>query len=180
MIPRSLLILCSIASAVATGSCTDGGIYYPPVGTSFVTVNTKVGMPYNVTTPDGIVALVPIVTGNITGQFNGHLIPNLSAETERLLNSNTGTYSSVETRWVFENDKGDRILADMKGLTTYSADALHGFGTAYLYTEVKEFYWVNWEYFLIEWQGTFNTGDAKFEFFQVATGGRKDGQPIPT
>ena len=33
---------------------------------------------------------------------------------------------------MFENDKGDRILADMKGLTTYSAAALHGFGTAYV------------------------------------------------
>lgn len=92
MLPRSLLLLCSIASAVATGACTDG-IYNPPVGKSFVTVNTKVGMPYNVTTPDGIVAMVPIATGDISGQFNGHLVENLSAETERLLNSKTGTYS---------------------------------------------------------------------------------------
>lgn len=86
----------------------------------------------------------------------------------------------------------------MRGLTTYSAAALHGFGTAYvlpspektdfssslivdsyLSTEVAEFYWVNWELFLVEWQGTFTTGDAKFEFFQITTGGRKDGQPIP-
>ncbi|OBT82617.1 hypothetical protein VE02_07969 [Pseudogymnoascus sp. 03VT05] len=179
MLPRSLLFLCSIATALATGECTNG-IYNPPVGKSFMTVNTKVGMPYNVTTPNGIVAMVPILTGDISGQFNGNLIANLSAETERLLNSKNGTYSTVETRWVFDNDKGDRILADMKGLTTYSAAALHGFGTAYLSTEVEEFYWVNWELFLIEWQGSFNTGDAKFEFFQISTGGRKDGQPIPS
>lgn len=92
MLPRSLLFLCSIASALATGACTDG-IYYPPVGKSFVTVDAIVGLPYNVTTPAEIAAMVPFVSGNVTGQFNGRLIPNLSAETERLLDSKNGTYS---------------------------------------------------------------------------------------
>ena len=47
-----------------------------------------------------------------------------------------------------------------------------------LATEAEEFYWVNSASFLIEWQGDFNTGKAQFEFFQITTGGRIDGQPI--
>lgn len=92
MLPRSLVLVCSIASAIATGACGNG-IYNQPVATSFVTIGITVGQPYNITTPDGIVAMVPIRSGNITGQFNGHLVENVSSETERILNSTSGVYS---------------------------------------------------------------------------------------
>lgn len=38
---------------------------------------------------------------------------------------------------------------------------------------------MNWAAFLIEWEGNFNTGLSQFEFFKLASGGRKDGKPIP-
>lgn len=46
-------------------------------------------------------------------------------------------------------------------------------------TDVPAWEWVNWATFLIEWEGSFNTGRAKFEFFHITTGGRRDGKPIP-
>lgn len=89
---RLLVFLCSIASALATGACSDG-VYNPPVSKSFVTVAITVGFPFNVTTPQGIVAVIPIRSGDVCGQFNGHLIGNASSVTERLLTSKNGTYS---------------------------------------------------------------------------------------
>lgn len=46
-------------------------------------------------------------------------------------------------------------------------------------TTVPEYDWVNWATFLVEWEGLFNTGRVSFEIFEVKTGGRRDGKPIP-
>ncbi|EHK25851.1 uncharacterized protein TRIVIDRAFT_32329 [Trichoderma virens Gv29-8] len=177
MIPRLLIFISSAATVLTTGACGTG-IYHSPIAQSFVTIDLQVGFPVNTTTPGGVVGSVPIRGGSISGQFNGHLVSNISSEIEHVLPLTSGEYTSVSSQWIFENEMNEHILTTLSGLTTYTNNALHGLGTAVLATEIKEFYWVNSASFLIEWQGDFNTGKAQFEFFQITTGGRVDGQPI--
>ncbi|KAL6786383.1 hypothetical protein J3E68DRAFT_432936 [Trichoderma sp. SZMC 28012] len=177
MFPRLLILIGSAATVLATGACGTG-IYHSPIAKSFVTIDLLVNIPVNTTTPEGVVGSVGIRGGTINGQFNGHLVANISSEVEHVLPLTNGEFTSVSSQWIFENDKNEHILATLSGLTTYANNALHGFGNAILATEAKDFYWVNSATFLIEWQGDFNTGKAQFEFFQITTGGRLDGQPI--
>ncbi|KAL7949258.1 hypothetical protein V8C42DRAFT_361839 [Trichoderma barbatum] len=152
MFPRLLIFISSAATVLATGACGTG-IYHSPIAKSFVTIDLLVGLPVNTTTPESIVSSVPI-------------------------RRNIDKFKSVSSQWIFENDKSEHILVTLAGITTYANNALHRFGNAVLATEAQGFYWVNSATFLIEWQGDFNTGKAQFEFFQIATSGRVDGQPI--
>ncbi|KKP00484.1 hypothetical protein THAR02_07397 [Trichoderma harzianum] len=169
MFPRLLILIGSAATVLATGACGTG-IYHSPIAKSFVTIDLLVNIPVNTATPEGVAGSVGIRGGSITGQFIGHLVSNISSEVEHVL--------PLTSEWIFENDKNEHSLATLSGLTTYANNALHGFGNAILTTEAKDFYWVNSATCLIEWQGDFNTGKAQFEFFQITTGGRLDGQPI--
>lgn len=46
-------------------------------------------------------------------------------------------------------------------------------------TDNKKWDWVNWAFFLVEWQSTFATGTAEFQISEIKSGGRRDGKPIP-
>ncbi|KAA8645635.1 hypothetical protein EYZ11_003470 [Aspergillus tanneri] len=172
---RLLGLACLVANVLATD-----GIYKQPKVESFAAIDMVVSLPANTTTPGGMISKVPIVSGNITGRFNGHLVQNISTSNEAMvpLPLTEGEFSQSDADLIFENDNGDRIFASLRGLTTYANMALHGFGSALLRTDVKEFFWVNKEVFLVEWDAHFNTGLAQFEFSTITTGGRKDGQPI--
>ncbi|KAA8645238.1 hypothetical protein EYZ11_012807 [Aspergillus tanneri] len=164
---------CFVATVLATG-----GIYNQPKVESFVAIDMRVSIPINTTIPGGIVAKVPIVSGDLSGRFNGHLVQNISTSNEAMLPLTEGEHSESNGDLIFENDKGERIFASLRGLTSYANMALHGFGSALLKTDIEEFYWVNKEVFLVEWEGNFNTGLAQFELSTLTTGGRKDNQTI--
>ncbi|KAK3187469.1 hypothetical protein K4F52_003816 [Lecanicillium sp. MT-2017a] len=68
------------------------------------------------------------------------------------------------TELIFENEKGGANPCT---------------NASNLQTNVEEWDWVNWATFIVEWQGSFNTGKATFELMHVTTGGRRDGKPIP-
>lgn len=91
MFPRLLIFIGSAATVLATGACGTG-IYHSPVAKSFVTIDLLVGLPVNTTTPEGIIASVPICGGITNGQFNGHLISNISSEIEHILPFTSGEY----------------------------------------------------------------------------------------
>lgn len=46
-------------------------------------------------------------------------------------------------------------------------------------TDNEKYDWVNWAFFIVEWQAAFATGQAEFQISEVKTGGRRDGKPIP-
>ncbi|KAE8372269.1 hypothetical protein BDV26DRAFT_298019 [Aspergillus bertholletiae] len=173
MSPLFLGLACLVANALATG-----GIYKQPIVESFVAIDMYVSLPVNTTTPAGIVSKVPIVSGAITGGFNGQLVQNISTSNEAMLPLTGGEYSSSDSNLILENDQGGRIFASLRGLTTYANMALHGFGSAFLATDLEEFYWVNGEVFLVEWEGNFMTGLAQFQLSTITSGGRKDNQTI--
>jgi hypothetical protein len=148
MYTSTIFLLGCVASAFAGPACASG-IFKQPKAKSFLTIDMVVGLPVNVSTHDGITAMVPIVSGDLKGQFNGHLVPNLTSETERILPGSNGANSvsadglarypnfdpsnisqNVRTELMFENDREERILAKMQGTTTYANNALHGFGYA--------------------------------------------------
>lgn len=92
---QSKFILCLTSVASILGKACGKGIYHTPKAESFATVNIQVGYPVNTTTPDGIVGMFPVLSGNITGKFTGRLVPSLSSTTERILNSSpsSGVFS---------------------------------------------------------------------------------------
>ncbi|KAH8654202.1 hypothetical protein BGZ61DRAFT_524296 [Ilyonectria robusta] len=173
MLSRLLIFTCFLASALATDR-----IFNRPKGKSFITIDYRVGWPLNTTTPGGIIAMVPVWGGDIKGQFNGHIVENITSSYEKALPSTSGEYTSYENQLLFENDSGQRILAKVTGTTTYGNMALHGFGYATLLTDIDDLDWINYEMFIAEWQADFQTGTAEIEIFSITTGGRKDGKPI--
>ncbi|KAK2609207.1 hypothetical protein QQS21_002289 [Conoideocrella luteorostrata] len=180
-----LSLFWTLAAAAATPVSATSGIYKSPQAKSFITVRVHVGLPVNTTTPDGPVGLFRTADGNVTGQFTGRLAPNLSTVVERILPGSSGAHSTVFTNWVLESNakspanQPERILARLEGLTTYANNALHGFGSVRLSTDIEHLKWINWATFLIEWEGQFNTGIAAFEIFHITSGGRLDGKKIP-
>jgi hypothetical protein len=91
MLFKSLLFA---VCAVATASCTTHGTFKSPKSESFVTIELYLDRSVNLTTPDGAAALVPIRGGEIKGQFNGFVVQNLTASTERVkFDSEGGEYS---------------------------------------------------------------------------------------
>ncbi|OJD12600.1 hypothetical protein ACJ73_09323 [Blastomyces percursus] len=174
MLRKFLILLCySAAGALATK-----GVFNPPKGTSFLTIDYRVGFPMNVTTLDGEVAAVPIVSGTIKGRFNGHIVQNVSSSLEGELESDRGVFTSFDARYLFENDDGERILATVLGATSYSSKDLHGLGYATLRTTIKGLEWVNTAMFVAEWMGRYGGRGAEIEIFELTTGGRIDCDPI--
>lgn len=91
MLFKSLLFA---ACAVASASCTTHGTFKPPKSESFVTIELYLDRSVNLTTLDGAAALVPCRGGEIKGQFNGFVVQNLTASTERVkFDSKGGEYS---------------------------------------------------------------------------------------
>ena len=88
----TIFFLSCVASALASPACATG-IFKQPKAKSFLTIDMVVSIPINVTTHDGVTAMVPIVSGDLKGQFNGHLVPNLTSETERILPGSNGANS---------------------------------------------------------------------------------------
>lgn len=91
MMPHFLLTLTSLATILASPVCATG-VYKPPKAQSFVTVDLWVGLPSNVTTHDGPIAVIPLPSGTVQGKFNGNLTNGLSY-TERVLPGSTGPKS---------------------------------------------------------------------------------------
>ncbi|PGH30099.1 hypothetical protein GX50_07161 [[Emmonsia] crescens] len=173
MLLKFFVLMCSAAGALATG-----GVFNPPKSKSFLSIDYQVGFPMNVTTPGGVVGVVPVLGGKIKGRFNGHIVGNISSSLEAVVQSPTGVYTSFDATYLFENDAGERILTKVDGLTTYSNVDLHGFGYATLSTDIEHLKWVNTRMFVAEWQGRFQKGNAEIEIFEVKTGGRIDCEPI--
>ncbi|KLJ06477.1 hypothetical protein EMPG_10124 [Blastomyces silverae] len=175
MLPKFLILLaCSATGAFATTK----GVFNPPKGTSFLTIDYRVGFPMNVTTPGGLIAAVPIGSGTIKGRFNGHIVQNVSSSQEAELVSDKGVFTTFDARYLFENDDGERILATVLGATSYSSKDLHGLGTATLRTSIKGLEWVNTAMFVAEWHGRYGGRGADIEIFELTTGGRIDCEPI--
>lgn len=97
MYAHTVFIVSFVASAFAAPACATA-IYKPPKTESFMTIDMKVSYTVNVTTHEGAIGIIPIVSGNLTGKFNGHLVPNLSSATERLLPGSDGA-NSVSTAY---------------------------------------------------------------------------------
>lgn len=92
MFPRLLILIGSAATVLATGACGTG-IYHSPIAKSFVTIDLLVNIPVNTTTPEGVVGSVGIRGGSINGQFNGHLVSNISSEVEHVLPLTNGEFT---------------------------------------------------------------------------------------
>ncbi len=92
MYASTAFVLGCVASALAGPACATG-IFKQPKAESFLTVDMQVSYPVNVTTHDGVIGIVPIVGGDIKGKFNGHVVANLSSETERVLPGSNGANS---------------------------------------------------------------------------------------
>lgn len=93
---HSLAILSSATIAIASG-----GVFNPPKAQSFLSIDYQVGIPFNTTTPNGVVGTVPVRGGVIKGSlFQGHVVPNLTSSVERYLpvvNDVVSTVSSQRT-----------------------------------------------------------------------------------
>ncbi|OJD14855.1 hypothetical protein AJ78_04831 [Emergomyces pasteurianus Ep9510] len=177
MLPKFFILMCSVvAGALATDH--TGGYFHQPKGKSFLTIDYQVGYPVNITTENGVVAMVPVLGGDIKGKFNGHIVENITSSFEGYLNSSTGSYTSFEARYLFENDNGDNIMATVLGTTAYSKFDLHGMGYAKLSTQTPGLEWINTAMFFAEWQGKYGGRGAQIEFFELTTGGRLDNEPI--
>lgn len=87
-----LVVLLSAATVLAKGSCAKG-IYRAPKADSFMVIDVKSTLPTNVTTPGGVMAIFPFMSGNVTGQFQGVVAHNLSVVTERILPGSDGQNS---------------------------------------------------------------------------------------
>ncbi|OAX80714.1 hypothetical protein ACJ72_04953 [Emergomyces africanus] len=174
MLPKFLLtLLCSVAGALAAD-----GVFKPPKGQSFLTIDYQVGFPINTTTPNGVVVTAPVWGGKIKGKFNGRIVENVTSSVEAPLNGGKGVYTSFEARYVFENDAGEHIVATVLGTTSYSKVDLHGMGYAQLRSGIKGLEWVNTATFFAEWQGKYRGRGASIEIFELTTGGRLDCEPI--
>ncbi len=68
---------------------------------------------------------------------------------------------------------------DARAIITYANNALHGFGDVRFSSGEEEFLDLNFRSFVGELLGSFSTGDAAIDVFELETGGRKDGQEIP-
>lgn len=93
---HSLALLSSATIAIATD-----GVFNPPKAQSFLSIDYQVGIPFNTTTPNGVVGTVPVRGGDIKGGlFHGHVVPNLTSSVERYLpvvNDVVSTVSSQRT-----------------------------------------------------------------------------------
>ncbi|EER42906.1 conserved hypothetical protein [Histoplasma capsulatum H143] len=170
---KFLTLMCSVAGALAAN-----GVFNQPKGKSFVTIEYQVGYPINTTTPAGVVATVPVLSGDIKGRFNGHIVENITSSVEAYLDTCTGSFTSFESRYLFENDAGEHIVAKVVGTTSYSKQDLHGLGYATFSTDIKDLKWVNTAMFVAEWQGRYGGRGAEIEIFELTTGGRVDGESI--
>ncbi|OJD18665.1 hypothetical protein AJ78_01361 [Emergomyces pasteurianus Ep9510] len=173
MLSKLLILACSVASALAAD-----GVFHPPQAKSFISIDYQVGFPINTTTPNGIVVTVPVWGGEITGIFNGHIVPNITSSVESYLQNAGGVYTSFDARYLFENDAGEHLVATVVGTTSYSNVDLHGFGYATLTTDIENLKWVNTGMFVAEWQATLETGKAEIQIFELSSGGRVDCSPI--
>lgn len=87
MLPQLLALAGTFTLTLATA------IFHPPKGESFLSIDYRVGIPLNTTTPDGVVGTVPVLGGDIKGKFNGHIVGNITSSIERALVSTTGVYT---------------------------------------------------------------------------------------
>lgn len=89
-VPLLGLIAATLAAPASCNATTDTAIYKSVKIEPFITVNARTSWPSNATVHGGAVGIAPIPSGQVQGKFVGHLLPNISVETERLMPGSNG------------------------------------------------------------------------------------------
>ncbi|PGH04193.1 hypothetical protein AJ79_07171 [Helicocarpus griseus UAMH5409] len=182
--PILLTITSLLTGTIASGGSKGKGTFHPPKAKSFLDIDFYIGWPTNATTASGLVTITPNAAGTVKGGFNGRVVENVTASVERFLlppGTGPGEYSEYVNEIVFANEAEETILAKMNGVASYANGGLHGFAHIRLETAIEKLKWINYGMFVAEWVGNTNsgTGNAKLQVFEIASGGRTDGKPIP-
>jgi hypothetical protein len=85
----------SFLLALAGVSTVSAGVYNPPVAESFLSIGLQLTFPANVTTPEGVMASIPILGGEVTGRFQGFVVENVTSFLEKVKYSEDGEEYSV-------------------------------------------------------------------------------------
>ncbi|KAM0427904.1 hypothetical protein ACHAPT_007363 [Fusarium lateritium] len=175
---QGLFVQAGLGLSLTHRGDTGSGIYNTPKVSSFLQLDLRVFLPANVSTPDGMTALAPNVEGGkVTGAFEADILP-VGAAYERVALNEAGENSFYKNLYIFQTADNQTLSLDVDAILHYENDALHGFGFGKFATAIPEFFHLNYQAFIVEVQGDFNTGTAVAEVFEIKSCGRRDGDPI--
>ncbi|KAF4983139.1 hypothetical protein FDECE_17366, partial [Fusarium decemcellulare] len=176
-LPLNLGVALAVGGLALQGR-SEVGVFNPPKAVPFLTLDLKIGIPANVSTPDGPTGLAPNREGGkVKGAFEADILP-LGAAYERVVENEVGENSFYQNMYIFQTAENETLSLDVDGILHYDNNALHGFGFGKIATSIPQFLKYNYQAFVIEVEGDFNTGTAVAEVFELKPCGRRDGKPI--
>ncbi|KAH7185142.1 uncharacterized protein B0J16DRAFT_398863 [Fusarium flagelliforme] len=148
---------------------TEIGPFKNPELTPFLQLDLAVGRETNVTAPENNLIMAPNVKGGkVTGAFEADILP-IGASIER------GFYTN---RYVLQTANNDTIGLEVDVIVNYRNNAHHSFGFGKFTTAIPDLLYLNYNMYLVEVTGDFNTGGGAGQIFAFKSGGRRDGEPI--
>ncbi|CAO2655064.1 Nn.00g117970.m01.CDS01 [Neocucurbitaria sp. VM-36] len=161
--------IASLAAPVSGQNTSDLTQYPPPALVPFLHLDWLVGFPYNGTTVDGIVGFVPTLGGNVTGSIEGDILP-VGASREVMPPLGDGGYTFYENSWIINTtDTHQPIIMSGRATIAYANNALRGFGSVSFASDAPEYLDLNFRNFVAEFEGTFFTGTASMDVFELVT-----------
>ncbi|CEF77727.1 hypothetical protein FGSG_03013 [Fusarium graminearum PH-1] len=156
----------------------DIGPFKNPELTAFLQIDLAVGRETNVTGPDTKWGAAPNVQGGrVSGAFEADILP-LGTSYERYVKNEQGENSFYYNRYILKTADNETISLEVDAIVNYRNNALHGFGFGKFVTAVPHLLYLNYNVYLIEVTGDFETGKAASQLFALKSGGRRDGEPI--
>ncbi|KAF4345176.1 hypothetical protein FBEOM_882 [Fusarium beomiforme] len=156
----------------------DIGEYNNPKLRTFLWLDLAVGRETNVSSPGSLGIMAPNVKGGkATGAFEADILP-LGASWEDAVIDELGENSFYKNRYILQTVNNDTIKFEVDVILNYRNNAHHGFGFGKFATDIPALLEINYNSYLVEVTGDFETGKAAGQVFALKSGGRRDGQPI--
>jgi hypothetical protein len=154
------------------------GPFKNPQLTPFLQIDLAVGRETNVTGPDTRWGAAPNVQGGkVSGAFEAEILP-IGTSFERYVKNEQGENSFYYNRYILKTTDNDTISLEVDVIVNYRNNAHHSFGFGKFVTDIPHLLYLNYNVYLIEVTGDFETGEASSQLFALKSGGRRDGEPI--
>ncbi|KAI1071902.1 hypothetical protein LB507_004967 [Fusarium sp. FIESC RH6] len=175
---QALFCTLSLGLNVSPRTKTEIGPFKNPEITPFLQLDLAVGRETNVTAPENNLIMAPNVKGGkVTGAFEADILP-IGASIERGVKTELGENSYYTNRYILQTANNGTIGLEVDVIVNYRNNAHHSFGFGQFTTDIPDLLYLNYNMYLVEVTGDFNTGGGAGQIFALKSGGRRDGEPI--